>query len=84
MRDTAGKDAGVPLALAVVPVWAIVDGEVVCVCADTIAAAAKTKTARDGFFTSDLVLGEKESFLILLYGEGLPHGFKEQEGTGLW
>jgi len=34
-------------------------------------------------FTIVLVLGEKESFLILQYGAGLQHGFKEQEGMGL-
>ncbi len=42
-----------------------VDGEVVCVCADTSAAAAKKKTARDKFFTLVLDLGEIERFLIL-------------------
>ena len=87
VRDTAGSAGGVgetlPFVVGKACAVVVFDDEVVCVCADTNAAAAKTKMARDGFFTSILDLGEKESFLILLYGAGLQHQFKEtgRDGT---
>jgi hypothetical protein len=72
VRETVGTGDGVGVLADVVATVVVVtvcvvyvDGDVVCVCADTSAAAAKKKTARDKFFTLVLDLGEIERFLIL-------------------
>ncbi len=82
VRETVGTGAGAGALVDVAKVC-VVDGEVVWVCADTIAAAAKKMTARDSFFTLVLDLGEIE-ISNLLYGAGLTGECKEQEGMGLW
>src|SRR6478736_2877975 len=77
--DGAGVLAEVVATVVVVTVCVVyVDGEVVC--ADTSAAAAKKKTARDKFFTLVLDLGEIERFLILyMVREG---GLKAKDRKG--
>jgi hypothetical protein len=75
VRETVGTGAGagalVVATVVVVTVCVVYDdGEVVWVCADTSAAAARNNEARDKFFTRVLDLGEIERFLMFLYMVG--------------
>ena len=66
VRDTVGAETVVLDA-----------GAEVCADANT---AAKTRMAKDRFFTRVLDLGEIESFLIFFYGAGYRPECKGQEG----
>src|ERR1700746_2372646 len=77
VRETVGAGAGVNAPLEAV--WPA-DGELVCVCADINAAAARKPSNRKRFFTELLDLGEIERFLILYMVRDAKLNAKDRKG----